>query len=63
MVRVDKVCCFVVNKVDGLICGDPGWQLGDIGLRVGCDLGMLFSGRIIDVADLKATTDDIDNSF
>ena len=61
MARVDKVCCFVVNKVDGLICGDPGWQLGDIGLRVGCDLGMLSGGGVVDAADLRATGDNIDN--
>ena len=63
MIRVDKLCGFVVDEADGLIYGDIGWRLGEIGLKVGCDPYMLSSSEIADAADLRATSDNIDNYF
>ena len=52
MIRVDKPRGFVVDEDDGMIRGDVGWRLGEIGLRVGCDPRMLFGSGVVDVIDL-----------
>ena len=44
VVRVNEPCGFIIIEANGLIYGDVGWQLGDIGLRVGCDPCMSSSG-------------------
>ena len=61
--RVDETCGFFVYKDDSLICGVVGWQLGEIGLRVGYNPCMSSGSGIADTTDLQATGDNIENFF
>ena len=62
MVRVDEPYVIIVDKADGLICGDTSWWLWEIGLKVDKN-PCLVGGGVTNPTDLQAAGDDVDYPF